>query len=120
MYDILITYSNHAAIRNLLTTLHRDFAVKDLGAFNLFLGIEVLPYSHRIILSQQRYILDLLKRTKMVEAKPVTSPMASSTHLYAFEGDLFHDPTLFQSTIGVLQYLCITHPNISFCVNKLS
>jgi len=118
--DILITCSNHAAIRDLLAALHRDFAVKDLGSFNFFLGIEVLPYSRGVVLSQQRYILDILKRTKMTEAKPTTSPMASSTHLSAFEGDLFNDPTLYRSTVGALQYLCITRLDISFRVNKLS
>jgi len=118
--DILITCSNHAAICDLLAALHRDFAVKDIGSFNFFLGIEVLPYSRGVILSQQRYILDILKRTKMLEAKPVNSPMASSTHLSAFEGDLFEDPTLYKSTVGALQYLCITRPDISYCVNKLS
>jgi len=46
--------------------------------------------------------------------------MASSTHLSACEGDLFFDPTLFRSTVGALQYLCITRPDISFCVNKLA
>jgi hypothetical protein len=118
--DILITCSNHGAIRNLLTDLHRDFVVKDLGTLNFFLGIEVVPYSRGVILSQQRYILDLLKRTMMVDAKPVSSPMASSTQLSAFEGDVFDNPTLYRSTVGALQYLCITRPDISFCVNKLS
>jgi hypothetical protein len=46
--------------------------------------------------------------------------MASSTHLSAFEGDLFFDPTLFHNTIGTLQYLCITRSDISFYVNKLA
>jgi len=118
--DILITCSNHVAIRDLLAALHLDFAVKDLGSFNFFLGIEVLPYSRGVVLSQQRYILDILKRTKMTKAKPTTSPMASSTHLSAFEGDLFNDPTLYRSTVGALHYLCITRPDISFSVNKLS
>jgi hypothetical protein len=119
--DILITCSNHAAIHDLLTALHRDFAVKDLRSFNFFLGIiKVLPYSRGVLLSQQRYILDILKRTKMLEAKPVNSPMASSTHLSAFKGNLFNDPTLYRSTVGALQYSCITRLDISYCVNKLS
>jgi hypothetical protein len=118
--DILITSSSSLAIRELLVNLHKEFAVKDLGTFNFFLGIEVIPCSRGVLLSQHRYIMDLLRRTKMLEAKPVHSPMASSTHLSAFEGDLFSDPTLFRSTVGALQYLCITRPDISFCVNKLS
>jgi len=82
--------------------------------------LEFLTSSNGFILSQHRYILDILNRTKMIEAKPINCPMASSTLLSAFEGDLFSDPTLFRSTIGALQYLCITRLDISFCVNKLA
>jgi hypothetical protein len=61
--DILITCSNHAAIHDLLTALHRDFAVKDLRSFNFFLGIiKVLPYSRGVLLSQQRYIFSNVLR----------------------------------------------------------
>jgi hypothetical protein len=118
--DIIITCSSQSAIQNLLTALHEDFAVKDLGKLNFFLGIEVLPCNRGMFLSQARYILDILTRTKMIDAKPVHTPMASTTHLSAHEGDLFSDPTLYRSTVGALQYLCITRPEISFCVNKLS
>jgi len=118
--DILITSSSSSAVCDLLSTLKQEFAVKDLGLLNYFLGIEVLPNSSGFLLSQHRYILDILSRTKMTKAKPINCPMAFSTHLSAHEGDLFYDPNLFRSTVGVLQYLCITRPDISFCVNKLA
>jgi hypothetical protein len=118
--DILITSSSSSAVRDLLSTLKQEFSVKDLGLLNYFLGIEVLPSFGGFLLPQHRYILDILSRTKMTEAKPINCPMASSTHLSAHEGDLFSDHTLFHSTVGTLQYLCITRPNISFCVDKLA
>jgi hypothetical protein len=46
--------------------------------------------------------------------------LSASTHLSAFEGETFTNPTLFRNTLGALQYLCITWPDISFLVNKLS
>jgi len=118
--DILITCSKPSEIPLLLDALNDDFAVKDLGPINFFLGIEVIESASSCFLSQQRYILDILKRTNMTEAKPVNSPMATSTSLSAYEGEAFDNPTLFRSTIGALQYLCITRPDISFSVNKLS
>ena len=118
--DIIITCSKTSAIDALLHSLTADFAVKDLGNLNFFLGVEVIPNSYGALLSQQRYILDLLTRTKMVNAKPVTTPMASSTSLSAFDGEPFPDHTLFRSTVGALQYLSLTRPDIAFCVNKLS
>uniref|UniRef100_A0A2N9HWF7 Reverse transcriptase Ty1/copia-type domain-containing protein n=1 Tax=Fagus sylvatica TaxID=28930 RepID=A0A2N9HWF7_FAGSY len=94
--------------------------LKGRGNLNFFLGIEVLSNPHGIILSQHRYIIDLLHRTKMSEAKPITTPMASTSSLSAFEGELFPDLTLYRSTVGTLQYLALTRPDIAFTVNKLS
>jgi hypothetical protein len=118
--DIIITCSHSATIDDLLLSLKRDFIVKDLGSLNYFLGIEVLPNAVGILLSQQRYILDLLNHTKMTDAKPVSTPMASSTKLSAFDGEPFLDHTLFRSTVGALQYLALTHSDITFSVNILS
>jgi hypothetical protein len=118
--DIIITSSQPLAIDDLLLSLTHDFAVKDLGPLNFFLGVEVLSIPHGILLSQQRYIMDLLIRTKMNEAKPITTPMESTTSLFAFEGEPFPDHTLYRSTVGTLQYLGLTRPDIAFTVNKLS
>jgi hypothetical protein len=118
--DIIITSPSPEAIDGLLSTLKSDFAVKNLGHLKFFLGIEVIPNEHGVILSQQRYITDILTRTKMLEAKPITTPMASSTTLSVHDGEPFPDHTLFRSTVGALQYLSITRPDIAFVVNKLS
>uniref|UniRef100_A0A2N9F495 Reverse transcriptase Ty1/copia-type domain-containing protein n=1 Tax=Fagus sylvatica TaxID=28930 RepID=A0A2N9F495_FAGSY len=118
--DIIITSSSSDAIDTLLSQLHHDFAVKNLGSLKFFLGIEVISNSDGAILSQQRYITDILHRTHMLEAKPITTPMASTTSLSAFDGEPFSDHTLFRSTVGALQYLTITRPDIAFTVNKLS
>uniref|UniRef100_A0A7N2LML9 Uncharacterized protein n=1 Tax=Quercus lobata TaxID=97700 RepID=A0A7N2LML9_QUELO len=56
----------------------------------------------------------------MLEAKPISSPMAQSTSLSAFEGDSLDDVTLYKSTVGAPRYLSLSRPNISFTVNKLS
>ena len=64
--------------------------------------------------------MDLLLRTKMSEAKPINTPMTSTTSLSAFEGEPFPDHTLYRSTVGALQYLALTRRDIAFTVNKLS
>jgi len=68
--DIIITASVPAAISDLLQQLPMSFAVKDLGKLNYFLSVEVTPLKTGLLLSQRRYILDLLKHTNMLEAKP--------------------------------------------------
>jgi len=116
--DIIITASNSAAIDVLLQLLHIDFAVKALGDLAFFLGVEVL-YLETGLLSQHRYILDLLKRTNMLEVKLVSSPMSLSNSLLAFMGNLVDYPSLFQSTVGSLQYSSLTHPYLAFAANHL-
>ena len=118
--DIIITCSKSTAIDDLLLSLQSEFAVKDLGCLNFFLGVEVIRNDNGALLSQKRYILDLLKRNNMLEAKPVSSLMATSTVLSVFDGEPLKDPTPFRSTVGALQYLPITKPDIGFVVNKLS
>jgi hypothetical protein len=83
--DIIITSSNSTATNNLLLQVKSDFDVKDLGDLNFFLGIEVSSISDGIFLSQKCYMLNILKRTKMVDAKPICTPMATSMTLFAFD-----------------------------------
>jgi hypothetical protein len=93
--DIIIISSVLAAISDLLQQLWMSFAVKDLGKLNYFLGVEVTPLKTIFLLSQRRYILDLLKHSNMLEAKPISSPMSSSSSLSAFDGDSMDDPLLY-------------------------
>jgi hypothetical protein len=118
--DIIITSSSDKVIDTLLSNLKSDFAVKQLGPLKFFLGFKVIPTTSGVLLSQQCYITDILSHTKMLEAKPVSTLMAFSTNLSAYEGKLFPNQTLFRSTVGALQYLSITSPDIAFAVNKLS
>ena len=41
-----------------------------------FLGVEVMRSKQRIMLSQQKYVLDMLSETKKLGAKPCITPMA--------------------------------------------
>ena len=55
----------------------------------------------------------------MVEAHSISSPMVSNYKLSRHGADAFHDPTLYRSVVGALQYATFTRPEISFAVNKV-
>jgi hypothetical protein len=118
--DIILTGSDSTSIDRLIKVLSEDFPIKELGNLNFFLGIEVTQIPDGIHLSQQRYISDILQRTNMDLSKPITSPMAASSPLSKYSGVSLTDPTTYRSTVGALQYLSITRPDISFAVNKVS
>jgi len=55
----------------------------------------------------------------MLEAKPISSPMTSSFKLSKHGSDLLQDPSFYRSVVGALQYVTITHPELSFAINKV-
>ncbi|WJZ95347.1 hypothetical protein VitviT2T_014123 [Vitis vinifera] len=118
--DLLITGNNAPLIQTLIQDLQNRFALKDLGLVKDFLGFEALRTTIGLHLTQSKYTTDLLIKTKMHSAKPVPTPMSATLKLHVASGPAFSDPTLYRSTIGALQYLTYTRPDIAFAINKLS
>ena len=56
----------------------------------------------------------------MLVAKPCSTPICNGNKLHLGESPLFAHPYLYRSTIGALQYLTNTCPDISFAASKLS
>jgi histone deacetylase 1/2 len=117
--DILVTGSSSIQIDTLIRSLQSIFQVKDLSSLSYFLGVEIDRNSQGLHLCQTKYICDLLHHTKMVGAKPFTSPTVTSTKLSSFDGEVLSDPTDYRYIIGALQYWTITRPNIAYVVNQL-
>jgi hypothetical protein len=97
--DTIITSSHPMAITQLINDLHSSFALKDLGRLNFFLGGEATWHQDGLHLSQQRHINDLLTKTNMLLAKPISTPLSASTILRRFEGSTITDLTLYRSTV---------------------
>jgi hypothetical protein len=119
--DIIITSSCPSAIDALLANLKIDFAIKDLGDLHYFLGIEVKKVPNGILLTQETYAYDILHRARMLMCKPVPTPLSTSDKLSTHGGDPL-DPdaiTKYYSTVGVLQYLTHTRPDLVFSINKV-
>ena len=88
---------------------------------SFFLGIEVVKTNiGEMLLSQTRYLKDLLKKAGMDEAKPMPTPMTSGLRLSTHGDSAFTNPTLYRSVVGGLQYATITRPDISYAVNKVA
>lgn len=61
--------------------LTKEFQVNDLGLLRYFLSIEIARSSKDIFISQCKYILNLLKETKMLGCKLASTPMNSKKKL---------------------------------------
>ncbi|CAL1399312.1 unnamed protein product [Linum trigynum] len=118
--DLLLTGNDPTVLHRFQQALSHRFSLKALGAVDYFLGIEVIPTTTGYILSQHKYMVDILHHFLMTDAKPVDTPMAASTTLTLADGTPPTDATRFRQVVGALQYLVYTRPDIAFSVNKLS
>ena len=62
--DIIITRNNLEEIKCLERHLLKNFQVKQLGPLKYFLGIEFARSSEGILMTQQKYILEILEEAK--------------------------------------------------------
>ena len=67
--DIIITGNNEGEAKKLEMQLTTHFEVKRLGALKYFLGIEIAQSRNGYLTTQQKYILDLLSGTKLLQGK---------------------------------------------------
>ena len=59
--DLILAGNDSAAINSAKAFLHKSFHMKDMGSLRYFLGIEVDQYKEGILISQRKYIQDILK-----------------------------------------------------------
>ena len=119
--DIVVTSSSSKAVEALLMDLSKEFALKDLGSLHFFLGIEVKNAKDGIVLSQGKYVQEILQRMGMKGCKPSSTPLSTSEKMSLHDGEILgaEDSTRYRSIVGALQYLTLTRPDISYSVNKV-
>ena len=94
--------------------------MKDIGPMHYFLGLEVWQRNDGIFLNQGKYTVEILKRFRMMDCKPMTTLMNSNLKLLHDDSSEAFDPIVYRQLIGSLIYLVNTRLNICFAVNALS
>ena len=71
--DIIVTGNDEKEKEALKNHLAKEFDIKDLERLKYFLGIEVARSRQGIFISQQKYVVDLLKETSKLACKPAST-----------------------------------------------
>ncbi|XP_019191498.1 PREDICTED: uncharacterized protein LOC109186038 [Ipomoea nil] len=116
--DIIMMGNDAKLVTTLLQRLSTTFKIRDLGALGFFLGIETIVVDDGLLLSQRRYMTDLLGRSGMVDCKPLATPAAVTKSITPVDTP-YDNPTQYWHIVGALQYLTITLPDLSYAVNRL-
>jgi hypothetical protein len=114
--DILLIGTHPSVILTIIIKLQYKFPLKDLGPLHYFLGIQVIRTTTGIHVYQTKYIIELLHKTNMHEAKHSESPCTSGSKLSKFDGIVFPNPTIYMQVVSALQYYTLTRPEIAYSV----
>ena len=118
--DMVLTGDDPCEMKALQEYLATKFEMKDLGQLKYFLGIEVARSKHGVLLSQRKYVLDLLTETGMLGCKPVETPMEMNHKLGILPDQAPTDKGRYQRLVGRLIYLSHIRPDIAYAVSVVS
>ncbi|XP_071712682.1 uncharacterized mitochondrial protein AtMg00810-like [Rutidosis leptorrhynchoides] len=116
--DIVLTASSTSLLQRIIQSLHKEFAMTDLGPLNYFLGISASRTATGMFMSQKQYAIEILERAGMTYCQPCRTPVEPGAKLTT-HGPPVQDPTLYCSIAGALLYLTFTRPDISYAVQHI-
>ena len=75
---------------------------------SFFCGVEVLTTPVGLLLSQQKYVIDLLRKHNMLGSKPVSTLLVVDTSLTTKDGTAPVNATMYCQVVGGLKHLRMT------------
>jgi hypothetical protein len=114
--DIIFGGSSHILVSRFQEMMESEFQMSMMGELTFFLGVHVKQMKQGTFVHKAKYTNDLMKKFNMVELKPVSTPMSSTTSLGPDEDGEAVDQREYRSMIGSLQYLTVTWPDIQFAM----
>lgn len=82
-------------MQKLIKDLNQIFALKELGEVNYFLDIQVTPTSEGFLLSQTKYVINLLCKAKMQYAKGINTLITSGQKMTGYGSEAVKDVQLY-------------------------
>ncbi|KAK8937447.1 hypothetical protein KSP39_PZI012254 [Platanthera zijinensis] len=118
--DMIFTGNNATMYDEFREMMKKEFEMTDLGELSYFLGVEVKQGEDGIFISQKKYAEEILKKFRMEDSKPISTPADPGMKLSKEPKEGAVDSTLFKSLVGSLRYLTFTRPDIMYAVEVVS
>ena len=94
--------------------------MKDLGHLRYFLGLEVAYARRGYLVSQQKYISDILSRACLTDLRTAATPIELHHWFSTSDDELLPESTRYREIVGTLVYLTISRLDIVYAVRVLS
>ncbi|GKF11981.1 uncharacterized mitochondrial protein-like protein [Tanacetum coccineum] len=96
--------------------MHEKFQMSSMRELTFFLGLQVQQKKDDIFISQDKYVVEILKKFKFTEVKTTSTPIETQKPLLKVEDSKEVDVHMYRSMIDSLMYLTSSRPNIRFAV----
>jgi hypothetical protein len=114
--DIVFGGSSHSLVARFAKDMSKEFEMSMMGELQFFLGLQIKQAKEGTFVHQAKYTKDILKKFKMDDSKPLSTPMSMTTTLDVNEDREPVDQKEYWSMISSLLYLTATRPDIQFSV----
>ena len=118
--DLIFTGNNFDLLNDFKIAMMKEFEMTDLGELHHFLGIEVYQSKNDFFISQENYAKEIMRKFKMENANPVSTPCITGLKLSKNGEGKLVDSTLFRSLVGNLMCLIATRPDIMHAVSLIN
>nr|GEV49464.1 putative ribonuclease H-like domain-containing protein [Tanacetum cinerariifolium] len=96
--------------------MHKRFQMSSMGELTFFLGLQVKQKDDGIFISQDKYVVDILKKFDFTTVKTASTPIKPNKALIKDVEAKDVDVHLYKLMIGSLMYLTASRPDIMFVV----
>jgi hypothetical protein len=114
--DIDFGGSSHSLVARFAEDMSKEFEMSMMGELHFFLELQVKQAKEGTFVHQAKYTKDILKKFKMDDSKPLSTPMSTTTSLDADKDGELMDQKEYRRLIGSLLYLTAMRPDIQFSV----
>jgi hypothetical protein len=100
--DIIFGGSSHSLVSSFQAIMENEFHMSMMGELTFFFGIQVKQIKEGTFVHQAKYMIDLIKKFAMADAKPMSTLMSTVTALEPDEDGEAVDQREYMSMIGSL------------------
>ncbi|GKE17878.1 uncharacterized mitochondrial protein-like protein, partial [Tanacetum coccineum] len=114
--DIIFGSTKKSLCTEFKKMMHKKFQMSSMGELTFFLGLQVKQKEDGIFISQDKYVIEILKKFGFTDVKTASTPMKTQKALLKDEDGEEVDVYLYRSMIGSLMHLTSSRPDIIFAV----
>ncbi|GJV69836.1 putative ribonuclease H-like domain-containing protein [Tanacetum coccineum] len=114
--DIIFGSTKKSMCTEFEDVMHKRFQMSSMGELTFFLGLQVKQQPDGIFISQDKYVVDILKKFDFCSIKSATTLIESNKPLVKDEDGVEVDVHEYQSMIGSLVYLTASRLDIIFAI----